>query len=271
MATSKLLVALLLSCMIVVGMPSASSAKPIPAGYLSNGCWASTPYRLAMYTDGQVERDVYICTDYFRTQSLVVNNSRRHVWFLATHLDQPYWRADLTQPLRIQLFRTAMRKYHGSRGMRPYLTFEPGTRVMLPYAPRTVRLQTSPRQQAAWQTAGMAVSSANSLAWSAAPTVLGVGSPTRKAVVRCAISAYKVGDSLSQETPGYDLATVLGLGNQAAACSRALDQAKRRSSGELALASEDLSRTAFAKRWLRKNSTSLTWSMAEQLAKRFRW
>ncbi len=88
--------------------------------------------------------------------------------------------------------------------------------------------------------------------------------------MKCAVSAYKSADLLSQETPAYDLASVLGLGSNAAACSRALDRAANRSSGYLALGSEDLSRTAFARRWLKKNRSSLLWSMAEQVAKRVR-
>jgi hypothetical protein len=268
-AAPKLLVVLLLSCTLLVGVPSAATASPRPA-YWADGCDASTPYRLAMFTGGRIERDLYLCTDYYGTRSLVVNVSRRHVWFLATHQEQPYWLPDLTEPLRIEMFRTAMRRYYGARDLRPLLTFEPGTRVILPYAPRTVRLDTAPHQQAAWQTVAMAASSANSLAWGAAPTVLGVGSPTRKAVVRCAISAYKSGDLLSRESAAYDLATVLGLGNQAAACSRALDRAKRKSGSALALSSDDLSRTAFSKRWLRKNGASIGWSFVELVAKRGR-
>lgn len=269
MRTLKFLVVLLLSCTLLMAVPAVSSATPRTA-YMTNGCATATPYRLTMYTGGYVEPDLYVCTNYFRTQSLVVNESRARVWFLASHTDQPYWAADSTQPLRIQLFRKAMRRHYGSLGLRPYLTFEPGTRVLLSYAPVSVRMRTASEQQAAWQTVGMAVNSANKLAWHAAPLVLGVGSPTRKAVVKCAVSAYKSADLLSQQKPAYDLATVLGLGSNTAACSRALDRAANRSSGDLALGSEDLSRTAFASRWLKKNRSSLLWSMAEQVAKRVR-
>ncbi|MCW2497822.1 hypothetical protein [Jatrophihabitans sp.] len=267
MRTPKLLVLLLLTCTLVVATPAVSSATP-RAAYTNDECTSATPYRLTMYTDGVAEPDLYLCTDYFRTQSLVVNQSRTHVWFLATHLDQSYWQPDPTQTLRIQIFRKATRNYFRSLHMRPYLTFEPGTRVILPYAPGTVQLRMAPQEQASWQTAGMAVSSAKSLALGAAPIVLGLGSPTRKAVVRCAVSAYKSANLLSQETPAHDLATALGLAGNAASCSRALDRAANESSDDLALRSEDLSRTAFARRWLRSNRSSLLWSMAEQVAKR---
>lgn len=267
MHLSRALVALLIACGLVLVTPAVGSADTHQASPTLDGCSSATPWRLAMYSGGQLRTDVYVCTDWYRTRTLVVNTSRTHVWFLQSHTEQPYWLPDPRQPLRIQLFRTAMRR-QAPPGRRPLLTFEPGTRVLLRYPPATVWLRMAPRQQAAWQTVGMAVTSARKVGLGAAPAVLGRGSPSRRAVVTCAVSAYKSTELLSRDTPARDLATALGLGGNAAACSRALDRASSRTSSTLVLESEDLSRTAFARTWLRKNRSSMLWSMAEQLARR---
>ncbi len=139
------------------------------------------------------------------------------------------------------------------------MTLEPGTAVWVRAFPFQVELRQDLEQQAAWRAIALSVTTTQKKGPYVVASLLGSRSPTRRAVLTCAISAFKAYDQLGPSAADGDtLASVLGLRGDAAKCATAIDKAANKAPNRgLMLTSDDLARTTLKSKWLRLSTRFL--------------
>lgn len=237
------------------------------------GCNAAYPQRLRMFQSGVEIPDLYMCRNAYANANQVWNVSANKVWYFESPRSR-YWvrSEDVRQSVRVQLFRDGLRRVFGAQGRTPNLTLEPGTGVSLRAFPFQVRLQQDPYEQAAWRAVALSVTTMEKKARYAVASVLGFRSPTRRAVLTCAVSAYNAYDRLddSSQNLASSLATALGLRGDALKCSKAIDRAAKKAPDEsVVLTSEDLTRTSLKPKWQRVATRWLERAARSPIARRF--
>lgn len=252
--------AVLSLCLALAQVPHSAAAAVLPrvsvpvAAPYDFGCNPSFPQRMEMYRNGEVVGDLYLCRDWVNNRNQVWNTSKNKVWYFSSPTGLRQWQRsdDVRYPLQVRLFREGLRRVFAARGQVPLMTLEPGTWVSLTAFPFQVRLEQDPYEQVAWRVAATSVTTLRKKAPYAVASVLGFRSPTRKAVLTCVASAYRIYDTLqNDETPANGLATALGLRGDAAQCGKAVDRAAAKAPDRsIVLTTEDLTRTTLRPRWL---------------------
>lgn len=215
-------------------------------------CDPSHPYlrQLTRRSDGNGVPDLYFCTNFGQTQTVVVNRTTK-VWYLQTPETTGYWGSSNDWdvygdrlPLKVRVFREGVRRYGAGAGRTPRLTFEPGTSNVVPgsSSPDDVVVDQSTRTQFAWSATKLTINTLKKKAPGWGLSLLGKGSPMRNAFATCVSSAYSAALTLTDsEAPSFTYTDALGLRGSAQRCSSAIDGANSWTSRQgLSMTAEDL-------------------------------
>ncbi len=231
-----------------------SAAPPAVVQWHDPRCYENYPTYIPMVSNGWQLQDLHLCQERYGRWTMVRNTSENKVWYFTSPAYSDYWtwEQDLSLPLKVQLFRAAMRRHFKNQGVTPRLTLEPGTETFIP-APNQIRLRQEPYDATVWRLTNLSVNTVRKKAPTAVPVVFGRGSPTRKAFLRCGVSAYQAVERLAADPSGNQVATALGLRGDYTKCATALDNAAQKSSdSSVTLTSGELRRPTLRVRWMQR-------------------
>lgn len=271
--TAALLLASSALAVISQEAPSDATAPPTSFGYVDAGCNTSYPDHISLFrSDGSGVPDLYFCATTDRRFTEIINTSSSKVWYLTSPETVHYWSTaqDAYWPLRVRLFRAALRRYF--RGQTPRLTSEPHTWLTVSASPPQIRLDQDPGEQLIWRTVSTGVTTISKKAPGWAVDVLGYRSPSRKALLTCAVSGYKAAQKIdAYNSPADALRTTYGVYGDVTTCSRAIRRAEQKTADErLALTADDVERTTMRASWETHVDSGFYRALRALLVSRFR-
>jgi hypothetical protein len=196
------------------------------------GCNARYPHRVPFtYGNGVEIPDLVACTDYFSTS--INNISTDVIW----HVYQPklkYWtiRQDVSivpQEVSVESITTVLYRLWITGAIKdPYLTIEPGTDAVIPDPPGDIKLGHGAGEEAAWQAMSLMADSISDKTHDAIVDLLEDDqSPTAKAIIECANTAYTLGQGAYDASQSQDIASQLsGMFESGSQCAEAVTAAK---------------------------------------------
>jgi len=215
-----------------VGAGSPAYASASGAGLTKSaadaGCGGDYPNQVDFtYGNGLLIPDLTVCTNASYTSTSITNTSEDVIW----HVYQPdsftYW--NLSQDLQLGSTAILLFRLWVSRAItNPYLTIEPGVDATLDVPPSSIRLGHNAGEEAAWQVMHLMAESAADKTHDAFVNLLKDDeSPTAKAVIECANTAYSIGQGAYSASQSQDIQSQLsGMFQSGAQCAQAVDDAR---------------------------------------------
>jgi hypothetical protein len=214
----------------VWGGPSAyasTSGAGLTKSAADAACGGDYPNRVYFtYGNGLEIPDLTVCTNASYTSTSITNTSEDVIW----HVYQPqftYWTQsqDIAQGnVATLLFRLWVTEAIHN----PYLTIEPGVDAILHVSPGSIRLGHNAGEEAAWQVMSLMAESVSDKAHDSFVDLLEDGeSPTAKAVIECANTAYNIGQDIYGSDQSQDIESQLsGMFQSGSQCADAINDAQ---------------------------------------------
>jgi hypothetical protein len=223
--------------MVNVGAPSSAYASASAAGLAKVaaevGCGSSYPYRVYFtYGNGLQIPDLIVCTN--NSSTMITNISADVVW----HVYYPkysYWTLNQDVALVEQdssvdsAADTILYRLWLTFGAHdPYLSIEPGNNAILPDPPGDIKLGHGAGEEATWQAISVM---ADSMTDKTRDTLVKLledhASPTANAIIKCAQTAYNLGQNIYSGAESEDIASELsGMFKSGAQCGQAVEDAR---------------------------------------------
>jgi hypothetical protein len=219
----------------VVGIIGVGAVSPVYASAAGAGltksatsifCGGDYPNRVEFtYGNGLIIPDLTVCANTSYTSTSITNTSEDVIW----HVYQPYihyW--TLSQDIEQGNPATLLFRLWVKQIPNAYLTIEPGVDAILNVPPSTIRLGHNAGEEAAWQVMSLMADSVSDKAHDAFVSLLEDDeSPTAKAVIECANTAYSIGQTAYNADQGQVISSQLsGMFQSGAQCSQAVDDAR---------------------------------------------
>jgi hypothetical protein len=146
--------------------------------------------------------------------ALWLKNTSSHGLWVVDAPSYSYWapEQDARESFKVALFREAVRRYYAGNVPDGLLTLEPGVAIVLRVPPELVHLRLDAGLQGAWSTTAMGLQAVQNATRRRLENVVGRRSPTRGAIVACAIDGYLAGQAISESDKDPSSALVAGLG-----------------------------------------------------------
>jgi hypothetical protein len=196
------------------------------------GCDTQYPHRVYFtYGNGLQVPDLVVCTDYSSTE--ITNISADVIWHVY-HPGYKYWTIPqdisiIPQDVSVERIATVLYRLWITLEIRnPYLTIEPGNSAILPDPPDIIKLGHGAGEEATWQAMSLMADSISDKTHDALVDLLkDDASPTAKAVIECANTAYTLGQGIYGASQSQDIQSQLsGMFQSGSQCAQAVTEAQ---------------------------------------------